>query len=485
MTVYASDLAVRELAEGMGADQRGQNTRLDALDLKSVTDSFGSFGAVGDGVADDSNAVEAALRSGHTIKNETGRRFRITRSIYVPDVSVNWRGGVIVAELSLPGPALRFTRTATNTGTFCVDVDDVSVLTTNSLATHGILFDYDPALPASPVTILGNDRHFKTIRLGGGVDVGPYDNTNPAHVFATCVEVQSWGRPDLEGLMVRGPKPTDSTWAAGSVGIKFSGEGSPVLQEVKGVQFRHLETGIQVTHNFEGLAIRGVSMEAVMRGVVIDPPGLGYECVGIFVQQSHINAAECCVSISNGAEIYINACELYQYRNVSASWVGVELGNAASRAVRSFHISGNDFSATAGMTNRRPVVLGNCDRGWVHDNFGHQLDTGVEINDTYYGTVKKYVFVKDNHWEGDSAANLTAANKPSGLTAQTTNNRRVFAAYSYLHNDYGAATVAELQAIANPDAGSTAYCTNESGGAVSVFRGPTAWLRVTDRAVIS
>jgi hypothetical protein len=48
-------------------------------------------------------------------------------------------------------------------------------------------------------------------------------------------------------------------------------------------------------------------------------------------------------------------------------------------------------------------------------------------------------------------------------------------------------TVAQLQAIAAAalEAGMTAYCTNETGGAVPVFFDGTNWKRVTDRATIS
>jgi hypothetical protein len=45
-------------------------------------------------------------------------------------------------------------------------------------------------------------------------------------------------------------------------------------------------------------------------------------------------------------------------------------------------------------------------------------------------------------------------------------------------------TVAQLQAIV-ASVGSSAFCTNESGGAVPVFYDGTSWRRVTDRAVIS
>lgn len=46
-------------------------------------------------------------------------------------------------------------------------------------------------------------------------------------------------------------------------------------------------------------------------------------------------------------------------------------------------------------------------------------------------------------------------------------------------------TVAQLNALASKEAGDTAYCTNETGGAVPVYYDGTNWRRSTDRAVIS
>jgi hypothetical protein len=45
-------------------------------------------------------------------------------------------------------------------------------------------------------------------------------------------------------------------------------------------------------------------------------------------------------------------------------------------------------------------------------------------------------------------------------------------------------TVVQLASV-SPAAGSMAYCTNESGGAVPVFYDGTNWRRVTDRAIAS
>jgi len=54
------------------------------------------------------------------------------------------------------------------------------------------------------------------------------------------------------------------------------------------------------------------------------------------------------------------------------------------------------------------------------------------------------------------------------------------------HVKLASSTVAQLQAgLPGQSAGSTAYCSNESGGAVPVFYDGTDWRRVTDRTIIS
>jgi hypothetical protein len=61
--------------------------------------------------------------------------------------------------------------------------------------------------------------------------------------------------------------------------------------------------------------------------------------------------------------------------------------------------------------------------------------------------------------------------------------------YSEIHDRHvklAASTVAQLQAgLPGQSAGSTAYCTDESGGAVPVFYDGTNWRRMTDRTIIS
>lgn len=387
--------------------------------------SFRHFGAGANIAYDDAAAIQAALLSGMTIRNRAHDEFFIGSAVRVDtDQSIDVIGGRVIGLATASGQLamIDIRRQSTNVGAKFISMDDFQVLTQGNGFAQGVRVSYQ--IPISTKSDLDNDRFYRTVYFGPGFRASPYDYDDASQYFLSAVHVEDHGFVLFDGSTIAGPKTTDGRWVDATRGVQITGNGSPVRFTFNNVHFRHLDKAITAISDIEGVEVNGGSMVAVGKGFDGAMPTAAYENLGFFFRGVHINAETQCIDIINGAEIFVTDCELYQYGATVTDWQAVRLGVGGE--VRAFTVHDNIISGEAGSAAQQdPIRLGGVGRGQIHDNIGYNVSNGVNVNAL---TVKKDVYVRDNHWWDKSGASLTETN---GLANQTTDNSKVYAAYSF------------------------------------------------------
>lgn len=290
------------------------------------------FGAVGDGVADDSNAIEAALLAGFVI-GKRGSVYRVTRKISITDTETTVRDVTILHDaasdcIELVHSTPKLTRW--NNCKFYTNRQEPGVGLKITLAAAGVVAGRrDGFYFLENLVFVGQDQ------LAHGWLTGLHlHNVN----MVRPRDIRVLGRRDMTAAVGSAGR----SWIAGTRGILVTcDEGSdPTVVEISSAHIRHVEQGIVIDGDMEGLTIRGGQIVAVRTGALIDVTSVSQPTAtqpGLWVRDVHINASQRCVDIRRMSEVEVSGCEFYRY---AAVW-GFNFDAIYAEAMTYSSITGN------------------------------------------------------------------------------------------------------------------------------------------------
>lgn len=378
------------------------------------------FGAVGDGAADDSDALERALRSGFIVWGGLGRTYRITRVItaanvetQVASLTVLGDGATCGIELTHDTPKLTRWRDCK----FHTSRQEPGTALKITLAAAGVVAGRrDGFYYLENLTFVGQNQ------LAHGWTIGLHlHNVN----MVRPRDIRVLGRRDMTALA----GSAGQSWIAGTKGIYVtSDEGAdPTVIEAISPHIRHVEQGIVIDGDMEGLTIRGGQIVAVRTGALIDVTSVSQPTAtqpGLWVRDVHINASQRCVDIRRMSEVVISGCEFYRY----AAVLGIDHDAIVAEAMSYSSITDNkfmlyhhlrdaseaDLRSSPGYfdTLRSTKITGNT--VW-RANAGFRYDTAATDNE-----------IGNNSFFGDGGVKETGFQQNTFLGAATASANRIY-----------------------------------------------------------
>lgn len=334
-------------------------------DLFNVKD----FGAIGDGVADDTvpvqAAVTAALAAGATLRVPAGT-YKLVNKITGTGAFSLIGDGYGVSKFSWPSSS-----TASTSG-FEITVSGTAGLS-SSAEVKGVSFITAAAALGTALKVIGSaslasDRitprllvrdvfmRGATNPTSDGWSIGLFaDNCSKTIIdgYAFWGKVGSAGEPTYDS--VAGIK-YDNTVAASPHPTEFSITNSFIT---------YTQTSI-LTNDFEGGLIRGNQLIAT---------NVGVQCTGsasfphVDVSHNHINASTACILVQQMFELFITDNLLYKELGVAAG-AGIDIQSGA----QFFSIKGNIFECLSAATNMNGVVVSSGSNGLIDGNIFRRCD---------------------------------------------------------------------------------------------------------------
>lgn len=335
------------------------------------------FGAVGDGIADDTAAFAAA--AAHVASHR--RILRVPAGTYLLKQRISFAN----APVSLVGDGLGLSVLK-----WAADASSLGIAITASADTqfHHIR-DLSFQVDAKGGTAI-------TLDYSGEVDWGVivpqkvhvFDRSSPRFLVENCffrgaqtIWTSGWdvgidAIAALKGTVLNcsftgwqtGVTPTaNSPFAFHFHGVNDTYEnGHPVEFLVKGCSVYNATTAV-CFRGVEGAYVENCNLVSVWNGVVFDAPQAPLPVLN--VANSHINALAACILADDCDQATIIGNSLYAFVNASQAVAGVMLSGASARGCSWFKIIGNDFiDSSIGGNRFNGVVVGKGDYGLIDGN---------------------------------------------------------------------------------------------------------------------
>jgi hypothetical protein len=315
------------------------------------------FGAIGDGVADDTAAVQACFNAASAAKRPVelpGQRFLLSGKL-------TYTGG-----LSLVGPSMRsaefeWTASAASRGIDVtlpftaglrqtVEIESVSLLSAGAGVGQALrVKDQSP-----------NDRITPSVVVRNTMVSG---STNPnQNGWAIGFDLDGCQGAWLDGVYIWGKRNSPGSYVS-THGVRYTNSQalSPHPSEllVTNSQIKEVSCAVHAD-DMEGLVVSGNQIVGVNIGVN------AYGAQGfpdVRVVNNHINATQMCVAVNKMYQANISGNSLYNQSHTSAG-CGVNIFGAA----RFFSIRGNIFENYETAQASNLLVVSNGDSGVVGDN---------------------------------------------------------------------------------------------------------------------
>ncbi len=332
-----------------------------------------SFGAVGDGVVDDTAAISSAIDA--AIANSD-------------------------AVVFFPVGTYRLTSTLTKTVTDAADSialvgagPGMSTLVWTS-ATGGLDVTLQPeAGPAAQnhSAFIVRDLKLVTRAVAGGtalrIDGQHVAGANFPNVHLdriTCAQDADgnyWSRGihlvNLTGANITGYQYWGEFFGAAGIGIRLEGTGSGFDMTdviIENSKFLHFEKAVEVVGEVEGVAIDNAVMVAGLDGIHWNTAG-GEPWLSVV--GSHISVDRHCIFGRNLLQCVIQGNLLYQRNDLLVPWVGVDLDATSGSANAMFQVSNNTIHAFPDAEAENGIVLDNAQYCQISNNNIHNVDTAV------------------------------------------------------------------------------------------------------------
>lgn len=352
--------------------------RATAIEAKVI--DLQAHGAVGDGVADDTATIQAAITTGTAGSRVTGSgSYRLTGQLTIPagvtlsgltlafvSTAATVTGGALQtngADIIITGCDISVTggdyrRTINLSHDRCSARNNLITVTTPNVPSgnaHYAIFSADGGIKHG-VTIEGNEIVMTTVPKGDGVQVSSRPGVrvagNYVHDFASMAEVTrlSWGiyvSTNCPGAVVSGNRVENVVTS----GITLNGTGSSPADYgrrvtgnvVKGAQFVGLGAGACVRPVLSGNHVEGCDLPISIESTVISPIISGNTITNVISLGSPIDSDRPMAGISGpGAVVTGN-----EFGARGGALIGVKLAGSAADST----VAGNNF------TDDRPRVV--------------------------------------------------------------------------------------------------------------------------------
>jgi hypothetical protein len=341
-----------------------------AVTFASSSDSITNvvdYGAVGDGVTDDTAAFQAALSS-------------TNKHIYVPSGDYALSGQLTHAgkALTLRGAGMNSTRlmwdsASASTGIAFTQADD-----DYRIDVSGLSFVTEKPGTGTAIYVDGAGQ------LSGGI---VQSRSKPRLLVsdvefrgATSTSVDGWGvgidcvdvmAVQIRGIYFTGKYTTTATNIISESMCRFSGTGSPVQISVMNCDAYYALETIKFT-DVEGAFVQNCNLVSVDKGVVFNPavvePQL--QCIN-----NHINAYVTAIEITNCAQANISQNLIYSRSGALVVVKGIHVNGTSTYN----NFSNNVFVAAAGASTLDAIVLeSGAQYNMISDNVFQSAKTAVE-----------------------------------------------------------------------------------------------------------
>ena len=267
------------------------------------------FGAVGDGDADDAPAFQAALNSGKMVLVPSGV-YRLASSITVFGRSICLIGaGFNSTTLIFDGKTQGISITV-DVPSRSVRIENMSILTSTALSPtktaikidgSALAADPDPSDPwyashaATKITLdrTATQVYLANLRIHGTTDYVGWERG---------IDIITVGQWIMSNVVYVGVLDVATRSIPSGTGLLIRGYGIPVATVVRECQFYHLEYGVMIPDNMEGLELVNCTFVLVDEGIhqghvsglsVVMPEYC--KILDMAVLGSHINALHFCI----------------------------------------------------------------------------------------------------------------------------------------------------------------------------------------------
>lgn len=322
----------------------GSTTRSVENKLREIV-SVKDFGAVGDGVTDDTAAFLAAAATGSTASRFT---------IYVPEgtykLTAPWvitNRGVSILGAGKRQSVLRFYNCdgISHSGDYCLFISNIGFETSGNGSYTAISYGL-----TSPVYT--ND----TVQLSNVNIWGIVYNTN---YWKTAIEIQDTSNTWFDRVTVVGNASVFPNYGGTGVKLTATIEKPSTGHHFTRCTFNFLEKGVEILAtqhpSIEGVRFNLCGFVSVNNGVIYDAGTSGYKPPLFTFSESHIDLAAngtnpIGIKCNSLAQIDINGCDIYSYVNNS---IGVSLSNCNQVIIA------NNYFVSGAYTNTSAILLSN------------------------------------------------------------------------------------------------------------------------------
>lgn len=320
-----------------------------------------AFGAVGDGVTDDTDAIRAWASAGGGVL--LPGRFRLLKSVTFPRPVALSGAGMGATVLDWPAEATS-RGIVINAGTSALPttVEGMSLFTGGEADGTALLIDYSGNIGAGSVVLprTSSRVRIRDVQMKGASSV---TNTGWLH----HIDMVSVVGAHLQGCAVEG------RGAGGTIlsqtAYRFRGAGAPVECVIDGCWAYQVQNAVY-SDEAEGLFVLGCNFVAVGRGVAFTSTGAEPQCQ---VSDTHINAYVKCVDLNECAQANIHDNLLYSRNDTTNEVIGVDL----SASCLYCRVEGNTFVRTG--TSTMIAVRDAGDRSVIGRNIIQGATVGIEI----------------------------------------------------------------------------------------------------------
>lgn len=284
------------------------------------------FGAVGDGVTDDTAAVQAwATATAGAIGYLPAGNYRLTAPITCAQITIRGAGMTASNLIWDSGDGLDITATSWRATT----IENVGLLTKAQGTGTALSIDYSAIISGGTI-VPRAQKHciLENIRIAGATGAAT-DGWGSMTVVTSAIGVDVSGCRMIGYLSGSDGDTPDTVY-----GVWFGGSGSPVQLSLSQTHISLCQWAVK-TEEAEGIFI-GNGCEFVNCQ-------FGYECENtvresvVHIIGIHMNCLEKAIVLDDMAEVQIKDNSIYNYGDLATEFVAVEIGNNCKNA----HASGN------------------------------------------------------------------------------------------------------------------------------------------------
>lgn len=314
-----------QLSAPTGADLVGTQTGSTTRTLKDKLGDFLSvkdFGAKGDGVTDDTPAIQAAINTGKPLYWPPGS-YRTTAPITASNADLAWTGSgqnAVQIAVDHAGAGLVY---SSSTVSRQVVLRGLSFVTSNAAATRAVDIGFPSTSDIDQVQVVLDD--VRIAKIGAGIWT------------QGCIRLSNVTNPILSKFVAEGD------FAGTPYGLSL--EGQTLDAALSNTRFYLMQDAIRVSGTSEGLTLNDFIAVTVDRGVYINTTGLE---PWLAATNFHINARSAGIDATNRAQITLSNGLLYANSTISSpGWTGIKATASVVGRADNISIANVEFNKAA------------------------------------------------------------------------------------------------------------------------------------------